>query len=139
MSSMGMYTEFNAAMCFKKETPSGVIKIIQCLLGEEKWPEILPDHDFFKCERFCMTLTCGSYYFPSISDSKMKRDHIDREYHLNIRSNLKNYDNEIEKFLDYIRPYIETEGFLGYMRYEDSEEPTLIYCDSGKIRFRYVG
>lgn len=86
-----------------------------------------------------MALTCDSYYFPSISDSKMEQDRIDQQYHLNIRCNLKNYDDEIEKFLDYISPYIETKGFLGYMRYEESEEPTLIYCDSGKIRYRYVG
>lgn len=136
---MGMYTEFNAALCFKKNTPSSVIEIIECLLGDKEWPEKLPEHDFFKSSRFRMVLTCDSYYFPSISDSKMEQDRIDHRYHLNIRCNLKNYDDEIEKFLDFISTHIETEGFLGYMRHEEFENPTLIYCEDGKIRFRYVG
>lgn len=38
---------------------------------------------------------------------------------------LKNYDSEIEEFLDWLEPYIGTEGFIGYMRYEEWEDPTL--------------
>lgn len=44
---MGMYTEFNAGLCFKKNTPCEVIEMVECLLGNEEWPEVLPDHDFF--------------------------------------------------------------------------------------------
>ncbi|MCA1800256.1 MAG: hypothetical protein LC650_03090, partial [Actinobacteria bacterium] len=46
---------------------------------------------------------------------------------LTIRCNLKDYDDEIEKFIDWITPYTDSTGFVGYKRYEQDEEPTLIY------------
>jgi hypothetical protein len=65
----------------------------------------------------------------------MEYNDIDGQYHLNVRSNLKNYDSEIENFLDFISPYIETDEFIGYMRYEESEKPTLIYIDNGIVKY----
>ena len=135
---MGMYTEVNLGLCFKKSTPYEIIHIIQCLLGDREWKNELPNHKLFRCDRFKMVLTCDSYYFDSITDSKMELDEIDGKYHLNVRSNLKNYSNEIENFVDYISPYIETDGFIGYMRYEESEHPTLIYCNNGKIEYKVI-
>lgn len=51
---------------------------------------------------------------------------------------LKNYNSEIEEFLDWLEPYIETNDFIGYMKYEEFEDPTLIYnCfGSDKIIFK---
>ena len=42
--------------------------------------------------------------------------------------------------LDWLEPYIVTEGFIGYMRYEEWEDPTLIYndFDNDKIVFKGV-
>ena len=135
---MGMYTEINLGLCFKKDTPDEIINTIWCLLGEKEWEKELPNHKFFKCDRFKMVLTCDSYYFDSITDSKMEFDEIDNKYHLNVRSNLKNYNDEIGEFIDYISPYIETDGFIGYMRYEECDNPTLIYCNSGKVECKYI-
>ena len=51
-------------------------------------------------------------------------------------SNLKNYEGEIAKFLMWLAPYIETDGFLGFTRYEEYDTPTLIYkWESGMIQF----
>jgi hypothetical protein len=83
-----------------------------------------------------MVLTCDSYYFDSITDSKMEYNNTDCKYHLNVRSNLKNYDSEIENFLDFISPYVETDGFIGYMRYEESDEPALIYIKDSLVCIR---
>lgn len=135
---MGMYTELNLGLCFKENTPDEVINTIQCLLGDKEWGDKLPNHKLFQCDRFRMVLTCDSYYFDGITDSKMEFDNADNCYHLNVRSNLKNYGNEIENFVDYISPYIETDGFIGYMRYEESEHPTLIYCNNGKIEYKVI-
>ena len=123
---MGMYTEVNLGLSFKDNTPDEVIKILKCLLSEEEWVQDLPEHNFFKCDRFKFVLISNSYYFDSITDSKMELDNIDGKYHLNVRSNLKNYNSEIQNFIDYISPYIDTEGFIGYMRYEEDDDPTLI-------------
>jgi hypothetical protein len=49
---------------------------------------------------------------------------------------LKNYALEIENFLDFISPYVETDGFIGYYRYEESENPALIYIDNGTLKYK---
>ena len=59
-------------------------------------------------------------------------------YFLNVRCNLKNYHEEIEKFMNWLCPYIETEGFLGYMRYEECDNPTLIYKENGEIVYKDI-
>lgn len=57
---------------------------------------------------------------------------------VNIRANLKNYDNEIDKFLHWLAPYIDTEGFIGYTRYEEYDDPTLIYIDDRDVIYKGV-
>jgi hypothetical protein len=68
----------------------------------------------------------------------MIRDDTDHEYKLNVRCCFKNYDNEIDLFLDFIRPYLVTTGFLGYKRYEEDDDPTLIYNNKYKDRIDFV-
>ncbi|RUS01125.1 hypothetical protein EFW58_01156 [Bacillus velezensis] len=49
---------------------------------------------------------------------------------MTIRCNLKNYDNEIENFIEWISPFIyKKDGnyFIGYKRYEEDKEPELIF------------
>lgn len=135
---MGMYTEINIGISFKEDTPENFINIIKYLLGDITEQPELSQHNFFNCDRWRMILTSDSYYFDSITYSKMEKNDIDERYHLNVRSNLKNYSGEIEKFLDFISSHIETDGFIGYMRYEESENPTLIYNDDGKIIYKEI-
>ena len=53
---------------------------------------------------------------------------------LTVRSNLKNYGFEIQYFLHWLAPYSETAGFVGYYRYEETPNPTLIFFADGKPR-----
>jgi len=48
---------------------------------------------------------------------------------LQVRGNLKNYESEIDTFIDWITPYLNKlpGDFLGFERYEECTEPTLIY------------
>lgn len=87
-----------------------------------------------------MVACCDSYYFDGSTNSEMVFDDISKTWKINIRANLKNYDSEIEEFLDWLEPYIGTEDFIGYMRYEEWEDPTLIYndFDNDKIVFKGV-
>lgn len=149
---MGMYTEFNIGIAFKKNTPDNIIKILEYLLcggrvGYEQEEYILgiitrerelAEHEFFKCDNWDIVLAGYSAYFDGITVSKMELDEMQRKYHLNVRSSIKNYEQEIEKFMDLISPYIDTEGFLGYMRYEECDDPTLIYNDRGTIIYRNI-
>jgi hypothetical protein len=132
---MGMYTELNIGVAFKEDTPKEIIDAVKYLLCKTKEKPCI-EHKLFSCTRHKMVLTCDSFAFDSISDSKMEYNHIDGQYHLNVRSNLKNYDSEIENFLDFISPYVETDGFIGYYRYEESENPTLIYIDNGTLKYK---
>lgn len=132
---MGMYTELNIGVALKSDTSKKIINAIKYLLNEtDEEPQI--NNKFFDCPRCRMVLTCDSHYFDGITDSKLVYDDIERKYHLNVRSNLKNYDSEIENFLEFICPHIETDGFIGYMRYEEDYHPTLIYVENGYIALR---
>ena len=125
---MGMYTEIVANFALKENVPSEVITILQYLVGDqENRPTKLPDHDFFKCNRWAATLMMSSYYFMPISNSILHHDEPNSTWYLSSRSDLKNYDGEIEKFFDWIDPYVDALNgeFLGYSRYEESLEPIL--------------
>ena len=132
---MGMYTEL--VLGAEIENNQDVISIIKYMLGESNVKPQLPEHSLFKTDRWKYMLHCDSYYFAGTTHSNLKCDAIlGIRYFLTIRSNLKNYDSEIEKFLDWLCPYIKTYGFLGYKRYEEFEDPTLIYKKyDGKIKY----
>lgn len=133
---MGMYTEFVFAIELKKETPKDVINVLKYMTEEELIEDIkiesLPKHSFFDTRRWEGLFISDSDYFDGITNTILKLDPLTESYCLTVRSNLKNYDNEIDKFIDWIKPYIEGYGhkFLGYRRHEEDKEPTLIYLDS---------
>lgn len=127
---MGMYTELVLGVDLVRDTPEEVIDILKYMIeGELEDPEpTVPDHPLFKTDRWRIMLRCDSHYFGgcsfSILDSPRYKGDV---YKLSIRSNLKNYDSEIELFLNWLAPYIETRGFIGHMRYEAFDDPWLIY------------
>lgn len=132
---MGMYTEFVMAAKLKKDTPKTVIDILEFMMRDREDPPIdLPDHPLFQTERWGIMLCCDSAYFAGDTHSMLSKRKYDFgvEYTLTIRCNLKNYDSEIEWFLDWISPYIDStyDGFIGYMLYEEYDDPTLIYFDT---------
>lgn len=138
---MGMYTEINICFDLIKNVSKDVVDILYYLINGVSVPFTeLPEYDFFKCDRWNMIACCDSYYFDGSTNSKMIFDGISDTWKINIRANLKNYDNEIEKFLNWLKPYIETKGFIGYKRYEECEEPVLIYNDFeyNKIIFKVI-
>lgn len=129
---MGMYTEFVFASELKKETPEEIINILKDMVNGNSYNTYsIPNHEFFKCDRWKCLFTGDSYYFDGGTMSKITYDDITKTYFLTVRSNLKNYDSEIERFLDFIYPYLDekydTSDFLGYYRYEENREPDLIY------------
>lgn len=125
---MGMYTEFHFNSLLKKDAPKEVIQKLEFMLKKNK-QDVSINHPLFETDRWHFMLLCDSYYFDAKSSSDLCFDEIVDEYYLNIRCNLKNYGHEIEKFIDWIKPYLDKDvgEFLGFYRYEESEEPTLIY------------
>lgn len=136
---MGMYTELNIGVNFRASTPNNIIKILDYMLGNNDNDNIeLTNHPLFSTERWRYMLRCDSYYFDGRTDSSMEYDDIGSNYQLNVRCNLKNYNNEISLFLDFIQPYLDTYGFLGYIRYEEYEDPMLIYNTEKGIKIKYI-
>lgn len=129
---MGMYTELHFNSELKKTTPVEVLDVLGYMLGErEEKPSDLPEHPLFGTERWQIMLRMDSYYFDADTHSTMRFDEISETFYLCIRCNLKNYDSEIEHFIDWIMPHLDKYdgNFLGFYRYEEDEEPTLIYYE----------
>ena len=126
---MGMYTELHFNSELKQDTPESVIKILEFMLGNGEEPAELPNHELFDTTRWRGMLKGDSYYFDADTHSTLRFDDISKSYYLCVRCNVKNYDDEIEKFIDWVMPNLDKyDGdFLGFSRYEETEEPTLIY------------
>ena len=124
---MGMYTELHYNVELREDTPENVIAVLQHMLGGPE-PGALPNHPLFEASRWGSMLRSDNYYFAADTHSTLRFDDIGNSYYLCVRCNLKNYCGEIEKFIDWMNPYVDAfEGdFLGFHRYEESEEPVLI-------------
>ena len=130
---MGMYTEFHYNVELDHETPEPVIKVLEYMVSNEKNSKpdtTFSNHPLFEAERWWVMLTCDSYNFAADTHSTLRFDKKAKCYYLNIRCNFKNYDNEIQKFCDFIKPYVNNyKGeCVGFYRYEEYLEPTLLYA-----------
>lgn len=58
-------------------------------------------------------------------------DDIDKRWHISTRSNIKNYNNEIQTFLEWIKPYIVcgsgSKDLYAITIYQEDKEPKLYY------------
>lgn len=129
---MGMYTELFISARIVDD--KNVISILKYMIKEiEEQPE-LPAHDLFKLtNRWEWMLQESSYYFVPRSMHLLEYDDIGKYWCFINRSDFKNYDNEIELFIDWIRPHLRDKDgdMFAYSRYEESKEPTVYYCDEG--------
>jgi hypothetical protein len=136
---MGMYTLFYCNVALKPETPSEMIDALKVLaqIDDSRMEKIKafkwPDHEFFSCERFTMLFTCSSAYFSDNEqgvcslrqETKNPCDYWgnDNVWVLKVKNSLKNYDGEIQKFVDWIKPWLY-EGVI-FSEYEEFKWPTL--------------
>lgn len=127
---MGMYTELVLAVELddnKIDLP--FLQLIDYMIsGEGSEPVELPNHDLFKTDRWDFMLRSNSYYFVGKTRSEIINDPISG-YSLEVRCNLKNYDSEIEKFIDWISYYVPEyeKDLAGYYRYEEDRLPIWIF------------
>jgi hypothetical protein len=125
---MGMYTELIFGARLKENTPNEVIETLKFMIGEtEVKPEGFPFPDG-RCE---WLFQGGSYYFAvHKAVSKMYYDDIAKAWTVSTRSNIKNYEGEIEQFLEWIKPHIDSGSgnreMYAVVTYEDGE-PRMFY------------
>jgi hypothetical protein len=120
---MGIYTDLIFGAELKKETPKQVINALKYILGE------LQDkpNDFPLPEGRCEYVLQGPYYYFGF-------DKISRSWKISSRSSIKNYENEIEVFLEWIKPYIENgswaKDIYAIVILEEGFKPTIYYLHS---------
>jgi len=125
-----MYTELVCAFSLTKGTPQHVVDTLLYMTGQSSAePETLPPHPFFGDTRWDHMLRGGSAYFDGDPHSTVRVDEYSGKHRVTIRCNFKNYDGELEKFIDWLTPHIDAlpGDFVGYKRYEDTDVPTLLY------------
>lgn len=123
---MGMYTELVLKCEVKKDLPPEVESVLQRLFGNDNddVPYLpLPPHEFFACGRWSAIGRCSSYYHVPFATSRYAEGYIFS------RSDLKNYEGEIDKFIDWISPYLKgCDGTcIGWKWYEEDDMPILLY------------
>jgi hypothetical protein len=130
---MGMYTELILGASLKKDTPDSVINTLKYMAGEiDEEPEGFPFKD--QSARFTSLLNHGSYYF-AVNNPVVKiwQDEISRNWRISSRSNIKNYDDEIETFLAWLKPYIEagsgSKDMYAVVIFETQDIPAIYYLE----------
>lgn len=118
---MGHYTEFEFSASIK--APPDIQDVLERMVqGDETWHPTIK-HEFFDCGRW-RTMCAGGEF------SRTTPEMVG----ITIRAYFKNHDGEIQKFLDFINPFIYyTNGWHGHQKYMDSNNPTLIYRVNGEI------
>ena len=134
---MGMYTELNIGVEFKEDLPPEFVEVLEYLTNFDYLDDWQPKvkHSLFNTERWRRMLFSASYYFDAKPHSEFVFDKISNSWFLTCVFNMKNYDSEIELFLDFIVPQLSyrEKTFIGYKRYEADIDPTLLYVEYGKL------
>ena len=121
---MGMYTEIYVNVDLVEDTPQKVIDVLEAICCSNELPEGYPS-------RWEYLFSSGSYYTPNTCVSKLSFSTISKQYSLLGKGDIKDYNDEIVQFFEFIEPYVDKLGektFIGYYRYEESEEPVLVYA-----------
>lgn len=135
---MGMYTELVLKCSISEIIPDEVESVLRHLFRNGEEPECIPSHPFFAKPRWSWIGSSGSFYHTpfAMSDYRQPNNEDDpggaKTYfggYIFSRSDLKDYDGEIDSFLDWIDPYIdEAPGMcIGWTWYEEEDQPTLIF------------
>ena len=123
-----MYTELIFGAELKEDTPEIIINTLKYMIGDLKEKPLnfpLPDG------RYEVLFRSASYYHLNRPVSKIWFDDIAKQWSISTRSNIKNYENEIETFLEWIKPHIDSgvglRDMYAIVTYEEADEPTIHY------------
>lgn len=130
---MGMYTELIFGAELKKDTPKNVIEALNYMTS---------NNNKEYSNRLILNNCISEYLFKSSSScfgvdrsmSKMWFNDISGKWVLSTRSNIKNYHGEIEAFLKWIKPYIESgsgcSDMYAIVTHEYSKTPEIYYLNN---------
>lgn len=118
---MGDYTEIYINVELKNDTPHEVIDVLNAMCYFRS-SDVLKD---YPC-RWRMLFNSCSYYTPDTHCAYFAFNKYN--WCLLGKGDIKNYENEIEEFFEWIMPHVDAEegDFIGYKRFEQSQMPELI-------------
>lgn len=126
---MGMYTELRVNCRLKPDAPQIVVDVLRYLAdGDQMKPPkfALPDHPLFLCDRWRFLMCMSSAYFDDNPSAGVVR--WNGAWHVLSVANLKNYDDEISKFIDWLSPFVDAAAGETWAehRYEEDEVATRV-------------
>ncbi len=119
---MGMYTRLDLNVALNPKHPV-VATVRRMVAGEATELE----------GRLQWMLRSSSYYHDNIQHATLEYDTISKCEKLSVVCDLKDYENEIQTFLGMIAPAVARGRFAGYVRYEESDVPDLVWFIDGKV------
>lgn len=94
----------------------------------------LGNHSLFRTDRWKWMLYGSSAYFEEWAEPKLSYNEESEELNFSCCFNIKNYENEIQLFLDFLAPFILNRGQIGTYRYEEWEEPAIVINDEDGVK-----
>jgi hypothetical protein len=137
---MGMYSELIFGATLKENTPTYVTDALNSVINDNIDAKLSGVAEQFIDEYSLSKLIwCSSYYFGShVNKPSCDFDKIAERWCVSFRANCKNYQNEIEKFIEFITPYVEygsgPTNIFAIVQYEEDDYPTL-YGTEGKYEY----
>jgi hypothetical protein len=124
---MGMYTQVFLAIELNSLANPDVLYTLHTMVIDSMYIVNGNEKVVFESERSQIMFKCSSAYFVDVIVSKLKYCPYSKSWSLLVHSHFKNYDSDIEKFIEFIKPYCRRNGLIGYSIYEEDEQPTLYF------------
>ena len=98
---MGLYTRLQVHAELHNLTGDALYGLVwMCDPTSMKWDQYLPDHPFFKLRRSILLFQEDSKFAPSCKK-------VGNIWILHTDASIKNYEGEIEKFINWIKPFVK--------------------------------
>ena len=129
-----MYTELIFEAELSKDTPKALIDAFTTVSRKDTGIEVtsnkLEISNFIdKFDLNMLVNSCSAYFAAQQSFFNMYYDKYSDTYGIFIRSDLKNYEQQINEFLEFIKPYVVrgcgSNNIYAYVLYELDEQPTI--------------
>lgn len=126
-----MYTELIFGATLKENTPTYITQAFDCVINDRanaNWSDEV--NQFIAEYSISKLIWCTSYYFGAhYNKPSCVFDKIAERWCISFRANCKNYQNEIERFIEFIKPYVEygsgPTNIFAIVQYEEDDYPTL--------------
>jgi hypothetical protein len=152
LKPMSQYFDGFFACKLKSDTPQEIIDVLRYMTRKQNYEfKNPPAHRLFEIEGWEHFLQISPSDFrcaPGMTGSELRKetDHYvsGKEVEYYTISFRRTMHDDVEffiywwEFIDWIIPYSDTEGFVGYWREEFDTHPELIYIEKGRLRSRKV-